>query len=61
MPTTAELTKARVFLLQAAASASWVASLMYADEPMVSARLNDIAARLGDELQTIDRLIAANP
>ena len=61
MPTTAELTKARVFLLQAAASASWVALLLHADEPATAARLNDIAARLNDELQTIDRLIAANP
>ena len=61
MPTTAELTKARVFLLQAAASASWVALLIHPDEPTAAARLNDIAGRLGDELLIIDRLIAAQP
>ena len=59
MPTTAELTNARLFLNQAIASTSWVATLLHADEPMVSARLNDIVARLSDELQTVDRLIAA--
>ena len=61
MPTTAELTQARLFLQNASVSTQWVLTLLHADEPAAAARLNDIVIRLEDEMCAIDRLIAAKP
>jgi hypothetical protein len=55
MLTTAELTKARVFLQKAHASVLWVASAFFNDDDAATAsRMNDIAARLVDEMAAVD-------
>ncbi len=55
-----ELTAARGFLGQARMLVVGVHSLFFnIGEASTAARLNDIDGRLGDEVQAIDRLIAA--
>ena len=58
MLTKTELTTARLFLQHAHASVLWVATLFFADgNSGAAARLNDIAARLVDEMADIDTLL----
>ena len=58
MLTRIELTTARLFLQQAHASVLWVATLFLADgNAGAAARLNDIAARLNDQMADIDTLL----
>jgi hypothetical protein len=56
--TRTELTTARLFLQHAHASVLWVATLFFADgNTGGAARLNDVAARLMDEMADIDTLL----
>jgi hypothetical protein len=58
MLTPTELTTARLFLQHAHASVLWVATLFFADgNTGATARLNDVAARLIDEMTDIDALL----
>ena len=61
IPTASELTKAHEFLCEAAVLVSDVKSLL-ADRSncATAARLNDIQGRLADEVQAVERLIAAD-
>jgi hypothetical protein len=61
IPTMSKLTEARKFLCEAAILVSDVKSLL-ADSSncAMSARLNDIQGRLADEVQAVERLIAAD-
>ena len=56
-----ELTKARDFLWEADMLVEDVKLLfLYGDDFATAARLKDIQGRLADEIQTLERLIAAN-
>ena len=58
MLTRIELTTARLFLQHAHASVLWVATMFYMDgNAGAAARLNDIAARLNDQMADIDTLL----
>jgi hypothetical protein len=58
MLTRTELTTARLFLEHARASVIWTASLFFHDGNVgAAARLNDIAARLSDQMRDIDALL----
>jgi hypothetical protein len=61
IPSTSKLTEARKFLCEAAILVSDVKSLL-ADSSncAMAARLNDIQGRLADEVQAVERLIAAD-
>lgn len=62
MLTKSELRTAALLLKQAAASAQWVATMFFnAGEAPAAARLNDIVARLTDEENAIDAMIASAP
>ena len=53
-----ELQKCRLFLQSAHASVLWVAAVFFNDgNTGAAARLNDIAARLVDEMADIDTLL----
>ena len=58
MLTRIELTTARLFLQHAHASVLWVSAVFFSDgNSGAAARLNDVAARLVDELTDIDGLL----
>jgi len=58
--TASELTKARDFLCEADILVTDVKSLfLNSDDFATAARLKDIQGRLADEIQTVERLIAA--
>jgi hypothetical protein len=61
IPSTSKLAEARKFLCEAAILVSDVKSLL-ADSSncAMAARLNDIQGRLADEVQAVERLIAAD-
>ena len=57
MLTKTELTTARLFLQHAHASVLWVSTLFFADgNTGAAARLNDVAARLADEMKDLDAI-----
>ena len=61
IPTASEPTKAREFLCEAAILVSDVKSLLAdSSNSATAARLNDIQGRLADEVQAVERLIAAD-
>ena len=58
MLTKTELTTARLFLQHAHASVLWVSTLFFADgNTGAAARLNDVAARLADEMKDLDAIL----
>jgi hypothetical protein len=58
MLTKTELTTARLFLQHAHASVLWVATLFFSDgNTGAAARLNDVAARLADEMKDLDAIL----
>ena len=60
-PTTSELTKARDFLCEADMLVTEVKSLFFnTGDAATAARLKDIQGRLADEIQAVERLIAAS-
>ena len=62
MLTRTELATARLFLEHARVSVLWVATMFHLDgNAGAAARLNDIAARLSDQMNDIDALLKAKP
>ena len=60
-PTASELTKARAFLCEADILVTDVRALfLNSDDFATAARLKDIQGRLADEIQVLERLIAAS-
>ena len=61
IPTSSELTKAHDFLYEADLLVTDVKSLFRnSGEFAIAARLKDIQGRLADEIQTVERLMAAS-
>ena len=61
LPSASKLTEAREFLCEAAILVSDVKSLLAGSSNCATAaRLNDIQGRLADEVQAVERLIAAD-
>ena len=61
IPTASELTKARDFLCESAILVSDVKSLLFdSGDFVIAARLKDIQGRLADEIQAVERMIAAS-